>query len=217
LELTPYYAFTFDTFSEEEEKDTKIKNVAENNHGKSSLNAVKDELDDVVAELVEPEVLQDEFSIANTITVEQKKPRFPVEDAKSIAQIKIAAQEHVPRANVHISGMQLVYVPFWIFKIELEEENEVKLRINGFTGEFENENPIDYRGHSPSELVGETLSDLRSPSNWIDYAVSIVKDVVNMVLKPDAEHPNRRLVIVILIIIALILLLIGFIKLPVPQ
>ncbi|QQR92882.1 MAG: hypothetical protein IPJ89_01395 [Candidatus Iainarchaeum archaeon] len=217
LELCPYYTFVFDTYSEEEESNTKIKNVAENVHGKSSLNAVKNELDEVIAEMVDPETIQAEFSVANTVTVEQKKPRFPAEDAKSVAQIKIAAQEHVPRANVHISGLQLVYVPFWVAKVELEEENEVKLRINGFTGEFENENPVEYRGKSPTELVGETLSDLRSPSNWVEYIISILKDIGDVILKPDAEHPNRRMVIFILIVIAIILLAIGFVKLPVPH
>ena len=217
LELSPYYVFVFDTYAEAEEKETKAKNVEESSHGKSSLNALKNELDDVIAEMVDPETIQAEFSCAQTITVEQKKPRFPAEDAKSIAQIKIAAQEHVPRANVHISGLQLVYIPFWVVKIELEEENEIKLRINAFTGEFEKENPIEYRGKSAGELVGETLSDLRSPSNWVDYIISIAKDIGTMILKPDDEHPNRRLAIVILLIVALILLAIGFVKLPLPK
>ncbi len=216
LELTPYYVFVFDTYSEEEEKDTKIKNVSESNHGKSSLNAVKNELDDVAAEMVEPELVQGEFSIANNITVEQKKPHFAAEEAKNIAQIKIAAQEHVPRANVHISGLQLVYIPFWIITVQLEEGNESKLRINGFTGEFENENPVDYRGKTVPELAGETLSDLRSPSNWVDYTISILKDIAT-VLHPNSEHPNRRMVIIILIIIAILLLAIGFVKLPLPK
>lgn len=217
LELCPYYTFVFDTYSEEEEANTKIKNVAESNHGRSSLNALKNELDEVIAEMVDPETIQSEFSVANSVTVEQKKPRFTAEDAKNIAQIKIAAQEHVPRGNVHISGLQLVYVPFWIAKVELEEENEIKLRINGFTGEFENENPVEYRGKSTGELVGETLSDLRSPSNWVDYTVSIFKDMGMVILKPDDEHPNRRMVIFILIVVAIILLAIGFVKLPVPK
>jgi hypothetical protein len=217
IELIPYYVFSFDSFSEVEEEKSKIRNVEENSQGTSSLNAVKNSLDEVIAEMVNPDGIQTTFEEPSKTKVNVKNPRFTLDEAKGVAQIKIAAQEKVPKLNVHIHGMRLVYVPFWVYKLELDEDNEVKLRINAFSGEFEGEESgIPYQGSSATELAKETLSDLRSPQGWVDFFAGWVKDLA-LLFQPQKEHPNRWMMILVLILIALFLLALGFINLPTPK
>ena len=217
LELIPYYVFHFDSYSETEEEKSKIRNVHESVQGTSSLNAVKNALDDVIAEMVNPDMIQPFFDEPPKTKVTAKNPRFSLEEAKGAAQIKIAAQEKVPRGNVHVSGMRLVYIPFWVYKITLDEDNEVKLRINAVSGEFEGEESgIPYQGNTATELAKETLSDLRSPEGWSTFIGNIVNDFL-LLFQPNKEHPNRWMMILILLLIALFLLALGFINLPTPQ
>lgn len=215
LELIPYYVFQYDSYSEAEEEGTKIRNVEEAQQGISSVNAVTNKLDDVMAELCPPELIQQEFTDPKDVkTINVKEPRFTLEEAKGSAQIKIAAHEKVPRSNVHISGMRLVYIPFWEYRIEFDEDNKLKTRINAVTGEFENEESgIPYQGKSKTELLRETVSDLQSPSGWAEYVGNFARDFI-LLLQPSKEHPNRWLMIIILVLIALFLLGLGFVKLP---
>ncbi len=217
IELVPYYVFHFDAFSESEEEKSKIRNVEETVKGTNSLNAVQNTLDEVIAEMAPPEMIQPAFEEPPKCAVNARPPRFSLEEAKNVAQIKVAAQEKVPKANVHISGMQLVYVPFWIFSITLDEDNAVKLRVNGVSGEFEGEESgVPYQGSTATELAKETLSDLQSPSGWIEYIQTFLHHVI-LLFQPSKEHPNRWMIILILVLIAAFLLLLGFIKWPTPQ
>ncbi len=215
-ELVPFYVFHYDSFTETEEEQTKSKNVAESSQGESSLNAITNMLDEVVPELAPPEMVKAEFSVGKNVQVNVKNPRFSLEEAKTNAQIKIAAHEKVPKSNVHISGMRLVYVPYWSFALDLDEETSVRLKINAVSGEFENgESGIPYRGQTRGELLEETIHDLKNPKDWSGYLESFARDVV-LLFQHGKEHPNRRLIILVLIIIAIILLGIGFVKLPTP-
>ncbi len=215
LELVPYYVFQYDSYSEAEEEGTKIRNVDEAQQGISSVNAVTNKLDDVMAELCPPELIQQEFTDPKDVKViNVKEPRFTLDEAKGSAQIKIAAHEKVARSNVHISGMRLVYVPFWEYRIEFDEDNKLKTRVNAVTGEFENEESgIPYQGKSKTELLRETVSDLQTPGGWAEYVGNFARDFV-LLLQPSKEHPNRWLMVVILVIIALFLLGLGFVKFP---
>ncbi len=217
IELVPYYVFSFDSFSEVEEEKSKIRNVEESTQGTSSLNAVKNSLDEVIAEMVNPDGIQNSFDEPSKIKVSVKNPRFTLDEAKGVAQIKIAAQEKVPKSNVHIHGMRLVYVPFWVYKMELDEDNEIKLRINAVSGEFEGEESgIPYQGNTATELAKETLSDLRNPEGWSTFIGNLASDII-LLFQPQKEHPNRWLMIIILILIALFLFGLGFINLPTPK
>jgi len=214
LELVPFYIFQYDSYSEAEEEGTKIRNVNEAQQGVSSVNAITNKLDDVIAELCPPELIQSEFSDPKDVKVNVKEPRFTLEEAKGSAQIKIAAHEKVPRSNVHISGVRLVYIPFWEYRIEFDEDNKLKTRVNAITGEFENEDSgIQYQGKSKTELLRETVSDLQSPSGWAEYVGNFVRDFV-LLLQPTKEHPNRWLMVLILVVIALFLFGLGFVKFP---
>ncbi|MEK6970502.1 MAG: hypothetical protein AABW68_02290 [archaeon] len=214
LELVPYYVFQYDSYSEVEEEGTKIRNVDVSVQGVSSVNAVSNALDDVVAELCPPELIRGEFTDPKDVSVNVKEPRFSLEEAKSSSQIKIAAHEKVPRSNVHILGMRLVYIPFWEYGIELEVDNRIRIRVNAVTGEFEGEESgIPYQGKTKTELVKETLSDLQHPSGWADYIVHFGRDLVSL-FRLDKEHPNRGVMVVILLIIAFFLLVLGFVKFP---
>ncbi len=216
IELIPYYVFQFDSFSEAEEEGTKIRSVDESTQGINSLNAVKNELDEVIAEMASPEVMLSVFEVPSKIKAFVKNPRFSLDEAKGAAQIKIAAQEKVARGNVHITGMHLVYVPFWVCKITLDEDNQIKLRINGMSGEFEGEESgIPYQGSTATELAKETLSDLQSPQGWVEHASGLAHDII-LLFQPSKEHPNRWMAILVLVVIALVLFGIGFITWPAP-
>lgn len=218
IEMIPYYVFHYDSFSETEEEGSKIRNVEESVKGVSSLNAVKNSLDDVIAQLVSPETIRKEITDPKGIKIETKEPRFSLDDAKGSAQIKIAAQEKVPRGNVHILGMRLVYVPFWIYKIEFDEETIVKVRVNAFSGEFEGEETgIPYQGRSGTELLKETVGELQTAEGWADYLQNFIKDLLSLFTTGNTQAGNKWVIYVILIVIAIVLLGIGFIEFPAPE
>ncbi len=218
IEMIPYYVFHFDSFSETEEEGTKIRNVEESVKGVSSLNAVKNALDDITAELVSPETIHKEITDPKGVKIEVKEPRFGLDDAKGSAQIKIAAQEKVPRGNVHILGMRLVYVPFWIFKLQFDEETSVKVRINAFSGEFEgDETGIPYQGQSKTQLLKETVGELQTAEGWSEYLQNFFRDLLSLFTPGSTQVGNKWVIYAILIVIAIVLLGIGFVKLPTPQ
>ncbi|MFH0970490.1 MAG: hypothetical protein V1776_03455 [Candidatus Diapherotrites archaeon] len=215
LEMKPFFFFHFDTFVEVEAEGSKSKNVDETTQGISSLNAVSNELDEVVAELVSPENIQSKLKSPVSVSVSIAEPRFLLDEAKVAAQIKIAAQEKVPKSNVQISGMRLVYVPFWVYGIKLEEDTEVKLWMNAVSGEFVGDDSgVPYRGKTRTQVLKETITGLQSASGWIENLQDFFGQFL-LVFQPNREHPNRWLYIAILVLIAIVLLGIGFIRLPV--
>ncbi|MEK6821042.1 MAG: hypothetical protein AABY11_01425 [archaeon] len=211
LEFVPFFYFHYHSFVESTDEN-KTKNVEESTEGISCVNAVSSALDDAAAENISPESLLKSFIPIEKAVFKIKEPRLNGEEARAIAQIKIAAQEHVPKVNVLISGMRLVYLPSWIFKVELDEE-PLTLRMSAFSGELDEGAEIPYRGKSHGEVLKETLSDLKSPSGWIDYFREWLTHVV-LVFQPHKEHPNRLGVVVVLVFILLVLLAIGFIQWP---
>ncbi len=218
VEMIPYYVFHFDSFSETEEEGTKIRNVEESVKGISSLNAVHNTLDEIIAELVSPELIEKEISDPKGVKIEIKEPRFSLEDAKAAAQIKIAAQEKVPRGNVHILGMRLVYVPFWVFSIQLDEDTKIKVRLNAFSGEFEgDETGIPYQGQTKTQLLKETVGELQTAEGWAEHLQNFIRDLLSLFTPEGRQNSNKWVVYAILIVVALILLGIGFIKFPAPQ
>ncbi len=214
LELVPYYIFQYDSFSEAEEAVTKTRKVDASSQGISSLNAVTNKLDDVISEMSPPELIQSEFSDPKDVKINVREPRLSLDEAKAVAQIKIAAQEHVARANVHIAGIRLVYVPYWVYQMDLDEDTHVKIRMNAVDGEYEDEESgIPFQGKTKSQLLRETVSDLQHPSGWVEYFSNFIKDFF-LLFRPSQEHPNRWVMVLLLIVIALALLALGFVKLP---
>lgn len=216
LLLTPYYLFHYDFYTEEE-TESKTKNVEESTEGVSALNAAANTLEPEIGELAELEKIIDTFVPPKGITWKARTPRFEKDEAKGIAQIRIAAQEKVPRGNVHITGVILLYVPNWIFSVELDGES-LTLRLNAVSGELEGAGEvIPYHGKTRTQVFRETISDLRDPESWGQYVGELFHDFWHTI-HPGKDNPaNYWMIIFLLILVALILLAIGFIPLPPPQ
>lgn len=216
LELVPFYFFHFDAYIESISEETKSNAVTNVHNGTGCLNSLKNELDDVCSELINPELIQQSFEIGEKQEVKTRSPLFDESEIKEAVRIKIAAKENVPKNNVHLAGVKLVYVPFWVFSVQLNEE-KLELRINGLSGSFDShdESPVPYRERTKRELLSETIGDLRSPKNWFSYAGGLLKSFFSM-LNPNKPHPDRWMLIFILVLIVLFLIGMGFIDLPTP-
>lgn len=214
LEFVPYFIFHFDFFVESQDSEEGRKgarHVEESVEGVSALNAVTNKLEGEVADRLELEQVAEEYTHPKNVHVTIKQPRFEKEEVKPSVQIKIAAQEQVPRGHVHISGLMLVYFPFWRLTVDLDGET-TSLRMDAVAGELEGAGEIiPFRGKTRGEVFKETLSDLRSAWNWVQYTRELFHDVW-ATLNPNAPNPaNYWLIIYFLVAIILILLAIGLI------
>jgi hypothetical protein len=218
IELVPFYYFNYDVYIETKDEESHSQSVTDARSGKGCVNAIKNVLDDVCAELINPELVEQTFESEEEQEVKVRKPLFESGEAKESIQIKVAAKEGVPKNNVLLSGIKLVFVPFWVFNVQLEEDNKekIELRMNGINGSFDHEeSPVPYRGKTKTELVSETVQDLKSPANWVSYFSQTIRGFLEM-LNPNQPHPNRWMLIFLLVLVVLFLIGIGFIKFPLP-
>ncbi len=180
LLYVPFFVFNYEAFSESKTEESETPIVAETQNGRMALNAFDSELDEEIAALFEEEELNLEKKTPKEYAFELQKTRLKDEEARQIAQVKMAAQLSLGKGNVIISALELVYVPFWIGSATVGGQ-EYRLEANAVSGELVGLEELPERGKGVGELTKETIFELKDPVAWVKYSVSIVIDVAKWI------------------------------------
>lgn len=210
----PYFVFNYDTFSEEsagpeteEAATTGGKVVTGTESGKAALDAISNALDDYAASLFDSPGVKLTNKIDHKYPYEVQRPLVRhTPEIQKIIQVKMAAKLQLPKDNVIITGVEMVYVPFWVAYVAVAEGN-YRLDINAVTGEILNEQEVPEREKTWLEVTSETFEDLKRPGAWLEYSKQVGTGLFSGILSLpvfDTLRENRKLQIIILLIIALV-------------
>jgi len=191
LIYVPYWFYSYDVA---EETEKKTKHVSS---GFKALNAFSREFDDEVAELHSLE----DASRTNEVD-EDSNPRvlqlkLSESEAKDLILVKTASMENTVKANVMISGLEMLFVPFWIVKVNVKtdvtEKHGLALKINATTGKIINDAVLPFREKGFSELTSETLKELSNPIEWLNYSVELVSKFSKGMFYAKDQMPSNSL------------------------
>jgi len=215
MSFTPYFVFSYDAFIEskpepegEEESSSAEKIVSETMNGKDALNALTSELEEGIAASVDEGIeLTKEVDVPEGIEVEEKNTLMTEDEARKIAQIKVAQKLGVGKDNVLIHQLRKLLFPTVFVSVSIEGEEQQEFVFSGVDGSMLSEIELPERGQTASEVFKDTLSDLKSPSNWLKYSSGIASDLAGGLKKgvSATTAPHRRWFVWALLIIILIL------------
>ncbi len=213
LVYIPVWVFNYDAYTEAppeqkgESEATKSQRVVSGvESGRMALNAYTNELSEDIGYLYDSM----EAALVNEPTKEYpyevQRPKVREAEAKRIIPVKMAARFSLPKENVIVSGLELVYLPMWAVWLTVAE-GTFKLQINAVSGEILNQEEVPERERGWLELTSETLEELKQPGAWVEYTHEIGTGFVSWLAQ------NRFLQIVVLAIIAVLAALwtMGFI------
>ena len=189
LVYIPVYIFTYEVFLEENGT------VVMEQSGKVAVNGESGDLLEYIPMVLEEMPLE---------LVEEPKHGYQMEvidfvltkdEAKEIAQIKLAGMLKVPRSSIKIVGGKKILWPIWRVWVDVREGN-YRLDVDGVTGMVFGAEKVPERELGWYEITQQVLTELRTPKGWIKY------------LNKLAEFLNIPPIVVYLVIFGIILYLI---------
>jgi hypothetical protein len=162
LVYTPYWFFNYDVYREVAEK-------SESFSSQMCLNARTGELVPMIVQITKELPLEKSTEITHNVSFETEKPTVQESEVKEIAQIKIAGQLGIPRSNVTISAINLMYVPTYQIWVTLSSGIR-KVELDGMSGSPLNIEEVPARERGFLEVTRDTLEELKTPKGWVDYS-----------------------------------------------
>jgi len=204
LIYAPFFFFNYYSYLEEKREDTDKAVVSDTAEGIMAMDAQTNVLDEGIAGLFQEEVPQTSHKPAQGYQFEVERALIGEKDAVKVAQIKMAKQLELPKENLLISGLKLVYVPIWVASVSVAE-GTYKLEFNAVNGELMSEAEIPEREKGWLEVTGETLSELKEPGAWVRYTQSVGGNLFTVLQNnplTQAVLSNKQLQILLLAVIA---------------
>ncbi|MEW5955984.1 MAG: hypothetical protein AB1626_05630 [Candidatus Micrarchaeota archaeon] len=155
LVYTPFYVFSFDISAGEQ-----------NPSGKAALNAYSGELSDFVPVLME-RPLKKSRNTAEKFEAEVEATAVSQQEAKTVAQAKVATQVGVQKDAVTISAVNKVYIPFFRVWVDVAEDT-YKIDVDASLGAPLGAEAIPGRQKGWSEATSETLEKMKTPGGWVE-------------------------------------------------
>ncbi len=185
----PYILFNFHGFRKSEEE--KGEGVKDEIQEKMALDALNDEFSDMASNL------SDKKSIENQVIkddeTEALNPLISEEEAKELLPLKLSAKFDIPRSNVFITGMRLVYAPEWKYIVEVDIKT-YDFTIDAVNGGLEGDEKIPVREKSWNEVTRETITELQNPGAWVKYSAATVDDIASMFGGTEETAPEKTTV-----------------------
>ena len=177
IEFIPNYFFHYEIFSESVNKETNQKKIDKTQTKKAAINANSGSIEPGLEGFPEkfPVIASDQIQLPNGVHESSKKINLQESEIKGIANLKIASLEGVAKENVIITGIELFYVPYWIAKLELDNE-KIELKANAVNGKMAGNEKISERLKTLKELVFETFDDLHDPLEWASNIIDLLKN-----------------------------------------
>lgn len=238
LVYIPHYVFHYSAFSEDdvseggdggedeiEEGEIVSKKggkaskavVSDIQHGTYSIDAASGELETDLGEYFETADLGpfEEPGEEASFERDTQKPKLSFKEAERLAQLKTAKELGVPKNNVEVSSMRLVYFPIWRVSVSVAK-GEFDVDFSGVDGEVLSDEDIPERDKGHGELAGEAVSELSSPNKWVENFGNLVRDIYESEqLRAVGKfflHDKVGRIILLLFVLALVLVFLGWIR-----
>ncbi|MDO8625431.1 MAG: hypothetical protein Q7R47_05085, partial [Candidatus Diapherotrites archaeon] len=154
LVFLPFWFFHFDSFREETDPESQEKSTTEGDRGTAALDAISGDVDDAVPPLFD--TYSDQLTTKSAVEhFKIERSHFRDTEVQKLAQLRMAAKLSIPKDDVVISGVRLVYLPVWIISAVFED-NEMDFEIEAVEGALVSEEEVPFKGHTASELARET-------------------------------------------------------------
>ncbi len=162
LVYVPHWFFNFDVY---EEAEGRAKSYA----SQMSLDATTGKLNPMIIQIIGNIPVRREREIRHGIEFEALRPSIQKEEVKSIAAIKIAGEMGIPKSAITISGVNLVYVPYWQVWARLPAGLK-RIDLDAISGSPANISSVPERERGTMEVTMDMLQELTTPAGWIDYS-----------------------------------------------
>lgn len=175
LFYVPYWLFSYDIH------DTvagKTKVVAS---GSGALNAFSKVFDPRVSGLVHSPAKRNTFS-SHEMGEEVLRVRFSEAEVREMLPVMLASKHAASKDNVILSGIELVYAPFWRLSIQLDGQT-VEMNVSAVDGKVIGTGEIEALEKTKSALVQETFRELSNPVEWVRYSAEIISRLASGVAK----------------------------------
>jgi hypothetical protein len=177
LNLVPYFLFNYHYFIESDTKEHRI--VKRSLDGILVIDGHDIEIREDLVELIKnnwkksiPEVPRGAF--------DEKWCNIEKKDVEEVLKVKTAEHFEVPKSNVVISSAKKLFLPIYKTSVVMGGK-EYKLIVNAIDGNIDGLKEMPEREKSYSEIIAETVGELKDPRNWIKYSVEAVTVGTNSV------------------------------------
>ncbi len=168
LVYIPVYIFTYDIFVEENGV------VAMEQSGKVAINGESGDLLEYIPMVLEEMPIEMTNEPKHDYQMEVKDFVISKEEAKELAQIKLAGLLKVPKDSIKVVGGQKIFWPIWRVWVDVHEGN-YRLDIDGVTGMVFGAEKVPERELGWYEITQQVLTELRTPKGWIKYMNKLAK------------------------------------------
>lgn len=162
LFYVPYWFFNYDVYREVEGK-------SESFSSQMCLNAVTGELEPMIAQVTKEIPVERSKEITHDTAYKVKHSTVREDEVKEIAAIKIAGQVGIPKSNVTISGVTMVYIPVYLIWVTLKAGYR-HVELDGVSGSPLNIEDVPERERGFMEVTKDMIDDLKTPQGWVDYS-----------------------------------------------
>lgn len=209
LSYKPFYFFNFTSFTELKDEESGMMTVSGSESGKMVFDAESGELNEELSYLIEENSPTSSVKPPQGYPCETIPPAFSIQEVKKIAGLKLAEKLSLPKDNVEVSGVRLVFVPVWIAFITVSQ-GTFKIEVNAVDGSLMREEQVPFREKGFLELTGETLQELKQPGKWLEYSKGIAGSVYHSSLlhsigKAIMQNYWLQIAIIIFLIVLIIL------------
>ncbi|MCD4739567.1 hypothetical protein K8R43_00085 [archaeon] len=162
LFYVPYWFFNYDVYRETE-------GHSESFSSQMCMNAIDGELEPMIAQITKEIPVERSKDILHGTAYKVERATVQKKEVKEIAAIKVAGQIGIPKENVTISGVSLVYIPIYRIWVTLSAGYR-RVELDGVSGSPLNIGEVPERERGVMEVTRDMLEDLKRPEGWVDYS-----------------------------------------------
>lgn len=162
LVYIPVYIFPYDVFIEENGS------IIMDQSGKVAINGENGQLLEYIPSVLEEMPLEFVDEPRHGYNMEVIDFNITKEEAKELAQIKLASLLKIPKGSVKIVGGKQMLWPIWKVWVEVRE-GTFRLDVDGVTGLVFGAEKVPERELGWYEITQQVLNELRTPRGWIKY------------------------------------------------
>jgi hypothetical protein len=188
LVYIPIYLFTYEIYIEENGI------ITTEQSGKVAINGETGDMLEGVPYVLEEMPIDMAEETKHGYKMEVKDFVLSKDEAKELAQIKLASLLKLPKNNIKVVGGVKILWPIWRIWVEVRE-GSYRLDVDGVTGMVFGAEKVPERELGWYEITQQVLTELRTPSGWIKYMNKLA----------DALHiPPIILYIILFLVIVLL-------------
>lgn len=162
LVYVPHWFFNFDVY---EEAEGRAKTYA----SQMALDATTGKLNPMIIQIMNSIPVKREREPRHGIEFEAWKPSIQKEEVKDIATIKVAGEMGIPKSAITVSGVNLIYVPYWQVWVRLPSGLK-RIDMDALSGSPVNISNVPERERGQLEITMDMLQELTTPAGWVDYS-----------------------------------------------